>query len=649
MVIGGVDLPVNLLEFPKDGFEVIVGMDWLGRYDARIDCRQKRVSLKSPKGVKVSYRGFPPTTSEISVVKEFEDVFPEEIPSLPPKRDVDFSVELKPGTGPISKAPYRMAPKELAELKKQLHELIADEDIPKKSVRSRYGHYEYVVMPFGLTNAPAAFMDLMNRIFTPFLDKFVVVFIDDILVYSKTKEEHEEHLRVVLQTLRENQLYAKLSKCEFWLEEVAFLGHVISKKGVSVDPSKIEAVTKWESPKNVAEIRSFLGLAGYYRRFVKDFSTIARPMTSLMRKEVRFVWDESCETAFQTLKERLTTAPILALPEGCENFEVYTDASKNGLGCVLMQGGRVIAYASRQLKQYEENYPTHDLELGAVVFALKIWRHYLYGATFKVFSDHKSLKYIYTQKELNMRQRRWMELIGDYDMEIIYHEGKANVVADALSRKSTGTVWSLMGKWGGAGRVVKRVREMVWELQASALKEREGGRDDIGGDEHEGGWTKPIQGVIKVNVDGAVVEGVGVGWGSVARDDHGQILWCAATQQRNEMSVAMTEAMAIRHGLNEARTAGHQEVEIKTDCAVVVGDLKRRAKGRSDLHLIYDDIFTACTHFRSVCFHFTRRKNNTVAHRVAHFRPWFNGHRRWADTIPLEIGCMADRDLNLMH
>ncbi|XP_074293310.1 putative mitochondrial protein AtMg00860 [Silene latifolia] len=173
-----------------------------------------------------------------------------------------------------------------------------------------------------------------------------MVFIDDILVYSKTKEEHEEHLRIVLQTLRDNQFYAKLSKCEFWLERVAFLGHVISKKGVVVDPSKIEALSRWESPKNVAEIRSFLGLAGYYQRFVKDFSKIARPLTALMRKDNRFKWDESCETAFLTLKERLTAVLILTLPNGSENLEVYTDASKNGFGCVLMQVGKVIVYAS---------------------------------------------------------------------------------------------------------------------------------------------------------------------------------------------------------------------------------------------------------------------------------------------------------------
>ncbi|KAL4027967.1 hypothetical protein IC575_011157 [Cucumis melo] len=196
-------------------------------------------------------------------------------------------------------------------------------------------------MSFGLTNAPAVFMDLMNRVFRDFLDTFVIVFIDDILIYSKTKAEHEEHLRMVLQTLRDNKLYAKFSKYEFWLKQVSFLAHVVSKAGVSMDPAKIEAVTSWTRPSTVSEVRSFLGLAG-----------------------------------------------------------------------------KVVAYASRQLKSHEQNYPTHDLELAAVVFTLKIWRHYLYGEKIQIFTDHKSLKYFFTQKELNMRQRRWLELVKDYDCEI---------------------------------------------------------------------------------------------------------------------------------------------------------------------------------------------------------------------------------------
>ena len=291
-------------------------------------------------------------------------------------------------------------------------------------------------MPFRLTNAPATFMDLMHKVFQPYLDEFVVVFINDILIYSQSEEKHEDHLRIVLQALRDHQLYANFSRCEFWLTEVRFLGHAVSASGVSVDPEKVEAVMSWERPKLVFEICSFLGLAGYYRRFIEDFSWLAAPMTRLTRKGVKFEWDDLCEKAFKELKGRLTSAPILIVPEQGQRYTVYCDAFRDGLGCALMQSGRVVAYGSRQLKNHEWNYPTHDLELAAIVFALKIWRHYLYGEQFEVFSDHKSLRYIFTQRDLNMRQRRWMEYLEDYDFTLHCHPGKANVVIDALSRKS---------------------------------------------------------------------------------------------------------------------------------------------------------------------------------------------------------------------
>ncbi|GJY99568.1 reverse transcriptase [Tanacetum coccineum] len=211
---------------------------------------------------------------------------------------------------------------------------------------------------------------------------------------------------------------------------------ILSADGIIMDPSKVEAITKWPRPTTVTEVRSFLGLAGYYRRFVEGFSRLALPLTQLMRKGEKFVWTDERQESFEELKRRLVSAPILTLPSGSGGFQIYSDASKKGLGCVLMQHGKVIAYASRQLKPYEVNYPTHDLELAAVVFALKIWRHYLYGEACDIFTDHKSLKYIFTQRELNMRQRRWLELLKDYDTNIQYHPGKANVVADALSRKS---------------------------------------------------------------------------------------------------------------------------------------------------------------------------------------------------------------------
>ncbi|KAL0546711.1 hypothetical protein IC582_016623 [Cucumis melo] len=544
--IAGHVIEVTLIVLDMLDFDVILGMDWLAANHASIDCSRKEVTFNPPSLASFKFKGggsksLPQVISAIRaskllsqgtwgilasvvdtreadvslssepVVRDYPDVFPEELPGLPPHREVEFAIELEPGTVPISRAPYRMAPAELKELKVQLQELldkgfirpsvspwgapvlfvkkkdgsmrlcidyrelnkvtvknryplpriddlfdqlqgatvfskidlrsgyhqlrIKDEDIPKTAFRSRYGHYEFIVMSFGLTNAPAVFMDLMNRVFREFLDTFVIVFIDDILIYSKTEAEHEEHLRMVLQTLRDNKLYAKFSKCEFWLKQVSFLGHVVSKAGVSVDPAKIEAVTGWTRPSTVSEVRSFLGLAGYYRRFVENFSRIATPLTQLTRKGAPFVWSKACEDSFQTLKQKLVTAPVLTVPDGSGSFVIYSDASKKGLGCVLMQQGKVVAYASRQLKSHEQNYPTHDLELAVVVFALKIWRHYLYGEKIQIFTDHKSLKYFFTQKELNMRQRRWLELVKDYDCEILYHPGKANVVADALSRK----------------------------------------------------------------------------------------------------------------------------------------------------------------------------------------------------------------------
>nr|GFB02637.1 putative reverse transcriptase domain-containing protein [Tanacetum cinerariifolium] len=273
-------------------------------------------------------------------------------------------------------------------------------------------------MPFGLTNAPAVFMDLMNRVCKLYLDRFVIVFVDDILIYSKNRKEHEGYLKLILKLLKEEELYAKFLKCEFWLSKVQFLGHVIDTEGIHVDPTKIEAITDWESPKTPTEIHQILGLAGYYRRFIEGFSKIARPMMKLTQKSVKFDWREKAKAAFQLLKQKLCCAPILALPEGSENFVVYCDASHKGLGAVLMQNEKVMAYASSQLKVHEKNYTTHDLELGVVVFVLKMWRHYLYGTKCVVFTDHKSFQHILDQKELNMRQRRWLELLSDYNCEI---------------------------------------------------------------------------------------------------------------------------------------------------------------------------------------------------------------------------------------
>ncbi|XP_070667530.1 uncharacterized protein [Malus domestica] len=401
VMVEGVVMPANLIPLDIVDFDVILGPYWLHYHRAHIDCYGKSVTFYRP-GLPEGCQGYlahvvlndvvPSSVEEVGVVRHY----PDDLPELPPDRDVEFSIDLLPGTDPISLTPYRMAPAELRELKIQLQELldkgfiqpssspwgapvlfvrkkdgtlrlcidyrqlnwvtiknryplprvddlfdqlkgacvfskidlrsgyyqlkIKDEDVPKTAFRTRYGHYEFLVMPFGLTNAPAAFMRLMNEVFQQYLDRFVIVFIDDIL----------------------------------------------------------------------------------------------------------------------QLKYCLTHAPVLVLPDDSGNFEIYSDASLNGLGCVLMQHNRVIAYASRQLKIHERNYPTHDLELAAIVFALKIWRHYLYGEKCKIFTNHKSLQYLFTQHDLSLRQRRWMELLGDYDCTIEYHPGRANVVADALSMKPQG-------------------------------------------------------------------------------------------------------------------------------------------------------------------------------------------------------------------
>ena len=445
--IEGQDMEAYLILIDLKGLDVIVGMDWLAANYCSMDCFCKEVIFRRPglpvvvfygerrrapsglifaisakyllqKGCTgylahvVDTRSSEMGLEDVPVVRDFPNVFPDDLPGLPPEREMDFPIDLVPSTTPISLPPYIMAPAELKELKTQLQELvdrgfirpsispwgapvlfvkkkddtwrlcidyrqlnkvtirnryplpriddlfdqlqgarvfskidlrsgyhqsrIRESDIPKTAFRTRYGYYEFLVMSFRLTNAPTIFMDLMNRVFRPYLDRFVIVFIDDILVYSRSELEHERHLGLVLQTLRQYHLYAKFNKCEFWLSRVGFLRHVVSPDGIYVDPQKVEAVENWEQPTTVTEVRSFLGLAGYYRRFIEGFSKIAGPLHCLTRKGVKFEWTDRCEGSFQTLKERLTSAPVLTLPEGNEGFEVYSDASRQGLGCVLM-------------------------------------------------------------------------------------------------------------------------------------------------------------------------------------------------------------------------------------------------------------------------------------------------------------------------
>ncbi|GJU92631.1 putative reverse transcriptase domain-containing protein, partial [Tanacetum coccineum] len=311
---------------------------------------------------------------DVPVIHDFPKVFPDDLSGLPPPRQVKFKINLVPGAAPVARAPYRLAPTEMKELSEQLKELLEKRFIrPSTSPWGpRYGHYEFQVMPFGLTNAPTVFMDLMNRVCKPYLDKFVIVFINDILIYSKSKEEHSEHLKIILDLLKKEKLYAKFSKCEFWLESVQFLSHVINNEGVHVNLAKIEVIKKWPVPTSPTEVRQFMGLAGYYRRFIEGFSLIAKPLTKLTQKNKKFEWGADEDEAFQKLKQDLCTAPILALPEGLDDFVFYCDASLKGYGAVLMKRDKVIAYASRQLKTHEENYTTHDLELGAMVFALRL-------------------------------------------------------------------------------------------------------------------------------------------------------------------------------------------------------------------------------------------------------------------------------------
>nr|GEV81587.1 putative reverse transcriptase domain-containing protein [Tanacetum cinerariifolium] len=361
----------------------------------------------------------------VPIVQDFPEVFLEDLSGILSTCQVEFQIDLI--LGAIARAPYRLAPSEMKELSDLLKELsdkgfirprssvyskidlrsvyyelrVCEEDIPKTAFRTRYRHYEFQVMLFGFTNASAVFMDLMNQVCKPYLDKFVIVFIYDILMYSKTKQEHEEHIKLILELLKKDQLYAKFFKCEFWIPKVQFLGHVIDNQGIQGDPAKIESIKYWASHKTAIEIRQFLGLFGYYRRLIEGFSKIIKSMTKLTQKKVKFYWGDIQEVAFLLIQQKLCSVPILALPEGSEDFIVYCNASIKG----------------------------------AVVFALEIWRHYLYGTKCIVFTNHKSLQHILNHKELNMRQRRWLELLSDYDCEIRYHPGKANVVAAAFSRK----------------------------------------------------------------------------------------------------------------------------------------------------------------------------------------------------------------------
>ena len=454
------------------------------------------------------------------ILKKYSDVFPDELPAgLPPSRSVDHRIVLKPGATPASRSPPRLAPPELAELKKQLIELLSSgkirysvspwgagtlfvakkdtterrfcidyrplnevtvknnaslpnieelfdqllgakyfskldlrsgyhqirihpDDIPLTAFNTRYGHFEFLVLPFGLCNAPATFMRLMQEVFRDCLDRFVIVFLDDILVYSKTAEEHAAHLETVLALLRKHELYAKQSKCQFFRQKIKFLGHVISSEGISVDDDKIKAIQDWPVPQNVGELRSFLGLAGYYRKFVPGFSKVALPLTLLLHSDTKFDMKAEQHQAFRALKHLLSHTPVLTIPDVNRPFVVSADASGFAIGAVLSQdhghGLQPVAYMSQKLSPTACKWAVHVQEMFAVFQAMKLWRHYLVGASEPVVveTDHRSLEYIQTQPHIQPMHVRWVEYLQQFNFVMKYKEGKSNTVADALSRRA---------------------------------------------------------------------------------------------------------------------------------------------------------------------------------------------------------------------
>ena len=546
-----------------EGLEVVLGKPWLNKYNPDIDwptnsmviktsnqehflvggpnknrhhdsitlnfisSKQAKQAMKNGDEVylciikEATESSVPPQAQPI--LQEFKDVFPDELPNLPPKRKVDHAIDLEPG-GKMPNLPmYRMSHKEHEELFKQLEEYtskgfirpstsycaspvlfvkkkdgtlrlcvdyralnkitiknrypipriddlldslhgaryftkidlrsgyhqirIKEEDIPKTAFRTRYGLYEFVVLPFGLTNAPATFQTLMNDIFRPHLGRFVVVYLDDILIYSRTLEEHNAHVRTILSLLRGNKLYGKLSKCSFFQEQVEFLGHMVDKDGVHMDPNKLNAIKEWPPPKNVTELRSFLGLANYYRRFNKDHAKICAPLTNLFKKGVEFVWTNDHQQVMDHLKSSLTSSPTLILPDHSLPYRIHTDASNFAIGAVLMQdqgnGFQPVAFESRKLTPAEINYPVHDREMLAIVHAFQVWRCYLDNSHVDVYTDHNTLVHFFKQPNLNPRQARWSERLAQFDYTLHYVKGVANVVADALSRRPDFSLHSL--------------------------------------------------------------------------------------------------------------------------------------------------------------------------------------------------------------
>ncbi|CAJ2667675.1 unnamed protein product [Trifolium pratense] len=392
------------------------------------------------------------------LLKKFAEVFQDTI-KLPPMRSQAHQIKLFPEHGAVNVRPYRALNKapvpdkypipivdeqldELfgatifskIDLKSGYHQIrVLEEDIHKTAFRTHNGHYEYLVMPFGLMNAPATFQATMNDLFRPYLRKFVLVFFDDILVYSKTMSEHLLHLEQVLAVLLENCFVANQKKCKFGGQHVDYLGHIISGKGVAVDPDKVKCVSEWPVPKNVKGVRGFLGLTGYYRKFIKDYGKIAKPLTELTKKD-NFNWGPEAANAFIKLKLIMTTTPVLALPNFELPFEVVCDAAGRGIGAVLMQQKQPIAYFSKALSEGNLAKSVYEKELMALVLSIQHWRHYLLGKKFLVYTDHKSLKHFLQQRVSSPDQQCWLAKLLGYQFEVLYKPGPDNKAADALSR-----------------------------------------------------------------------------------------------------------------------------------------------------------------------------------------------------------------------
>lgn len=560
--IGDKEFKNGIRTLPMGGYDLVLGVDWLGslglvtfdykNLTLQFEYKGQKVTLQGkahggkPRLQQMSAKAFvrscqrqgngflyvfnhttQPQVSEMkdvgreptklakeqvqlqSLLQEYEDIFKPPV-GLPPNRSIEHSIELKEGSQPFSIRPYRNSFDQKNEIERLVTEMLEtgiirpstspfaspillvkkkdgtwrfcidyrrlnsltiknkfpiplieelldelggaefftkldlragyhqvrmkEKDIEKTAFRTHSGHYEFIVMPFGLTNAPATFQNLMNKVFEPFLRKFTLVFFDDILVYSKAAQDHLQHLELVFEVMRQHKLFAKQSKCDFMKDQVAYLGHVISKAGVAVDGSKVADMLAWPLPQNIKALRGFLGLSGYYRKFVKGYGTIAKPLTMLLQKD-HFHWSDEATVAFNNLKTALTNTPILKLPDYTKVFTVETDASNSGIGAVLTQEGHPLAYFSKSLGIRGQAMSTYEKELMAVVAAVKKWTPYLMDKRFYIKTDHYALKFLSDQKVNNLIQQKWLSKLLGYDYTILYRKGSENTVADALSRR----------------------------------------------------------------------------------------------------------------------------------------------------------------------------------------------------------------------